>query len=142
MVPRNAGQHRDEGRLGPSLAGRYLVRQIAVLSARNGSAVVAMAAEPDSGSFADGTRALTDLAGWLQSHLDALPAAHFSTRYSSVALLDDNIDYERNSCQSRSLVTRGPVASVTTLLDCSLRVRARAEALRGVRLGRCHTPGG
>lgn len=69
-----------KGGWGPSPAGRYLVRQIAVLPTPHGSAVVAMAAEPDSGSFADGTQALTDLARWLQSHLDALPAASCGAR--------------------------------------------------------------
>ncbi len=69
-----------KGGWGPSPAGRYLVRQIAVLPTPNGSAVIAMAAEPDSGSFTDGTQALTALARWLQSHLDALPAAHCAAR--------------------------------------------------------------
>jgi hypothetical protein len=65
-----------KGGWGPSLSGRYLVRQIAILSAgKRGSAVVAMAAEPDSGSFGDGTRALTEIGKWLQTHFDALPAA-------------------------------------------------------------------
>jgi hypothetical protein len=64
-----------KGGWGPSLSGRYLVRQIAIVSAgKRGLAVVAMAAEPDSGSFADGTRALTEIGNWLQARLDALPA--------------------------------------------------------------------
>ena len=52
------------------------MRQIAVVPAgKRGLAVVAMAAEPDSGSFADGTRALTQIGDWLHARLDALPAA-------------------------------------------------------------------
>jgi hypothetical protein len=64
-----------KGRWGPSLAGRYLVRQIGILATSKGLAVVAMAAEPESGSFADGTHDLTELAHWLQARLDTLPAA-------------------------------------------------------------------
>lgn len=64
-----------KGGWGPSTSGRYLVRQIAIVSAgKRGLAVVAMAAEPDSGSFADGTRALTEIGNWLRTHFDALPA--------------------------------------------------------------------
>lgn len=63
-----------KGGWGPSLAGRYLVRQIGILPTPKGLAIVAMAAEPESGSFADGTQDLTELATWLQAHLDALPA--------------------------------------------------------------------
>jgi hypothetical protein len=65
-----------KGGWGPSPSGRYLVRQISVVPAgQKGLAVVAMAAEPDSGSFADGTRVLTQIGDWLQAHLDAIPAA-------------------------------------------------------------------
>jgi len=65
-----------KGGWGPSPSQRYLVRQIAVVPAgQRGLAVVAMAAEPDSGSFADGTRALTAIGDWLRAHLGALPAA-------------------------------------------------------------------
>ena len=49
-----------KGGWGPSPSGRYLVRQIGVVPAgQRGLTVVAMAAEPDSGSFADGTHALS-----------------------------------------------------------------------------------
>lgn len=65
-----------KGGWGPSPSGRYLVRQIAVVPAGpRGLTVVAMAAEPDSGSFADGTRVLTAIGEWLHAHLDALTAA-------------------------------------------------------------------
>ncbi|MBV8861727.1 MAG: hypothetical protein JO259_07695 [Mycobacterium sp.] len=64
-----------KGGWGPSPSGRYLVRQIAVVPAgKRGLAVVAMAAEPESGSFIDGTRAITEVGNWLQARLDALPA--------------------------------------------------------------------
>ena len=36
--------------------------------------MIAMAAEPDSGSFADGTHALAQVGEWLRTHLGALPA--------------------------------------------------------------------
>jgi hypothetical protein len=65
-----------KGGWGPAPSGRYLVRQIGVVSAgERGSTVVAMAAEPASGSFADGTRALSQIGGWLHARLDGLPAA-------------------------------------------------------------------
>jgi hypothetical protein len=65
-----------KGGWGPAPSGRYLVRQIAVVPAGpKDLTVVAMAAEPDSGSFADGTQALTEIGEWLHAHLDALPAA-------------------------------------------------------------------
>jgi hypothetical protein len=65
-----------KGGWGPAPSGRYLVRQIAVLPAGpRGLMVVAMAAEPDSGSFADGTRVLTQIGEWLRGRVDALPAA-------------------------------------------------------------------
>jgi hypothetical protein len=64
-----------KGGWGPSRSGRYLVRQLAIVSSgKRGLAVVAMAAEPESGSFADGTRALTEIGNWLQARPDALPA--------------------------------------------------------------------
>ncbi len=64
-----------KGGWGPSLSGRYLVRQIGILPTSKGLTVVAFAAEPDSGSFPDGTQDLTEIAQWLQDHRDALPAA-------------------------------------------------------------------
>lgn len=69
---------RIKGGWGPSPSGRYLVRQIGVLATQHGSMVVAMAAEPDSGSFADGTEALNEIAKWLNAHLDALSAGQCS----------------------------------------------------------------
>jgi hypothetical protein len=67
-----------KGGWGPSPAGRYLVRQIAIVRTPKGQAAVAIAAEPESGSFADGTHDLTEIARWLQGHLDVLPGAQCS----------------------------------------------------------------
>jgi hypothetical protein len=65
-----------KGGWGPSPSGRYLVRQIAIVPvAQRGSVVVAMAAEPESGSFADGTRVLTEIGDWLRARLDSVPTA-------------------------------------------------------------------
>lgn len=64
-----------KGGWGPSLSGRYLVRQIGILPTPKGLTVVAIAAEPESGSFPDGIQALTELAKWLEAHVDVLPAA-------------------------------------------------------------------
>jgi hypothetical protein len=63
-----------KGGWGPSPSGRYLVRQIGVLATPAGKAGVAIAAEPTSGSFDDGTKDLNEVARWLTSHLEALPA--------------------------------------------------------------------
>jgi hypothetical protein len=45
-----------------------------VLAVPNGMIVVALAAEPNSGRFDDGTAELTEMANWLSAHLGALPA--------------------------------------------------------------------
>jgi len=66
----------SKGRWGPSLEGSYLVRQLGVIPVRDGFAVVAVAAEPNSGSFDDGTLDLTQIANWLQQHVDLLPAGN------------------------------------------------------------------
>lgn len=63
-----------KGGWGPSESQRYLVRQIGILPTPKGLTVVAMATEPGSGTFPDGTQNLTQIAQWLQEHLDALPA--------------------------------------------------------------------
>jgi hypothetical protein len=65
-----------KGGWGPSPSGSYLVRQIGILSAPTGMIAVAMAAAPASGSFADGTHDLTEVANWLTAHVAALPAGH------------------------------------------------------------------
>jgi hypothetical protein len=63
-----------KGGWGPSPPGGYLVRQLGVLPAPNGRVAVALAAQPSSGKFDDGTVALNEMATWLTAHLGALPA--------------------------------------------------------------------
>jgi hypothetical protein len=65
---------RFKGGWGPSEAGAYLVRQIGVLPVDAGQVVVAIAVQPQSGAFADGTAELTQIAEWLRDHAAALPA--------------------------------------------------------------------
>jgi hypothetical protein len=65
---------RFKGGWGPSPTGSYLVRQIGVVPAPHGMVAVALAAEPASGNFDDGTADLTEMAKWLTAHLGALPA--------------------------------------------------------------------
>jgi hypothetical protein len=63
-----------KGGWGPSPAGKYLVRQIGVLTTPAGKLAVAIAAEPVSGSFDDGTHDLGEVAKWLSDHFGALAA--------------------------------------------------------------------
>jgi hypothetical protein len=63
-----------KGGWGPSSSGQYLVRQIGVVTTPAGKTAVAIAAEPASGSFDDGTHDLKEVAKWLAGHLGALPA--------------------------------------------------------------------
>jgi hypothetical protein len=65
---------RFKGGWGPSPSGMYLVRQVGVLTTPAGKIAVAIAAEPASGSFDDGTKDLNEVAKWLTNHLGALPA--------------------------------------------------------------------
>ncbi len=65
-----------KGGWGPSLEGNYLVRQFGVIPVGDGLAVVAVAVEPRSGSFDDGTQALTRVATWLQEHAGLLPVGN------------------------------------------------------------------
>lgn len=65
---------RFKGGWGPKPDNNYLVRQLGVLTTRNGLTAVAVATEPASGSFNDGTQDLTEVANWLHSHLADLPA--------------------------------------------------------------------
>lgn len=67
---------RFKGGWGPSPAGSYLVRQLGVLDAPNGKLAVALAAQPASGTFEDGTAALTEMTTWLAAHFTSLPAGH------------------------------------------------------------------
>lgn len=63
-----------KGGWGPSTSGKYLVRQIGVLTTPSGKIAVAIAAEPESGSFDDGTHDLDEVTTWLNQRLGALPA--------------------------------------------------------------------
>lgn len=65
---------RFKGGWGPSEASAYLVRQIGVLPVDAGQVVVAIAVQPQSGAFGDGTAELTQIADWLGKHAGALPA--------------------------------------------------------------------
>jgi hypothetical protein len=65
-----------KGGWGPSPDGNYLVRQFGVIPVNDGLAVVAVAAEPNSGAFEDGTEELSRIAAWLQAHTDLLPVGH------------------------------------------------------------------
>ncbi|MGO4442124.1 hypothetical protein AB4Z42_02080 [Mycobacterium sp. 2YAF39] len=62
-----------KGGWGPSPAGNYLVRQFGVIPVNDGLAVVAVAVEPNSGAFEDGTQELSRIAVWLQERADLLP---------------------------------------------------------------------
>ncbi len=65
---------RLKGGWGPSRSGSYLVRQIGLLKTPNGLTSVAVAAQPDSGSFDDGVQNLNEVAKWLDQHRTELPA--------------------------------------------------------------------
>ncbi|MGX9789736.1 hypothetical protein [Mycobacterium sp. MMS18-G62] len=65
---------RYKGGWGPSETGAYLVRQLGLLPIDSGQAVVAMAVQPHSGQFSDGTAELTQIAEWLRDHAATLPA--------------------------------------------------------------------
>jgi hypothetical protein len=64
---------RFKGGWGPSPTGSYLVRQLGVLKMPTGLTAVAVATQPASGLFADGTEELTEASKWLTQHLAALP---------------------------------------------------------------------
>jgi len=65
---------RFKGGWGPSPALRYLVRQMGVITTLRGDSVVAVAAEPHSGSFSDGVTVLDQVAAWLSDHIVMLPS--------------------------------------------------------------------
>ncbi|WP_432420632.1 hypothetical protein, partial [Nocardia farcinica] len=61
-----------KGGWGPDASGNYLVRQLGIIDGPGGRIAVAVAAEPASGTFADGMNALNDLAALVADHLDEL----------------------------------------------------------------------
>lgn len=58
---------RYKGGWGPSPVEKYLVRQMGLFPTTDGIVAVAIAAEPASGSFADGVDAVNVVAEWLKS---------------------------------------------------------------------------
>ena len=66
-----------KGGWGPDSAGRYQVRQTAIIGSGNRGYVISMLALPTSGSFSAGTAIITALATWArhQFNLDVLPAS-------------------------------------------------------------------
>lgn len=65
---------RFKGGWGPSESGAYLVRQFGVIPTDRGSVAIAIATEPTSGSFGDGTGELDTIADWISDHIAELPA--------------------------------------------------------------------
>jgi hypothetical protein len=65
---------RFKGGWGPSLSGAYLVRQIGIIGSGDSMSAVAIASEPASGAFGDGTADLTAIAQWLSNRSGQLPA--------------------------------------------------------------------
>jgi hypothetical protein len=67
-----SAQAQIKGGWGPDADGRYLVRQMGIISLANGRSIaVSMATIPSDGSFTTGTGNLTRLAEWLIAHVDA-----------------------------------------------------------------------
>jgi hypothetical protein len=67
---------RYKGGWGPSVSGAYLVRQVGVLRTPSGQTAVAVAVQPGSGSFEDGTEALNRIAEWTSDHQALLPSGN------------------------------------------------------------------
>ena len=65
---------RFKGGWGPFPTGKYLQRQIGLITTPDGVSAVAIAAEPDSGSYGDGVHDLNAIAGFLAEHLTTLPS--------------------------------------------------------------------
>ena len=65
-----------KGGWGPSVRGGYDVRQVGIVTTVAGRVGVAIAAQPNSGSFTDGTAMLDAVGGWLESRSAQLPAGH------------------------------------------------------------------
>ncbi len=61
-----------KGGWGPDASGDYLVRQFGIIDGPTGKIAVAFAAQPDSGSFAEGMSALDKMATLISEHLDEL----------------------------------------------------------------------
>ncbi|MFI6867292.1 hypothetical protein [Nocardia sp. NPDC050406] len=61
-----------KGGWGPDTSGNYLVRQFGLLPVEGGEIAIALAAQPNSGSFDDGTVILNKLAALVEKHLSEL----------------------------------------------------------------------
>ncbi|MTE13070.1 hypothetical protein GLP40_09815 [Nocardia sp. CT2-14] len=61
-----------KGGWGPDPSGNYLVRQFGLIPVDGGQLAVAIATQPNSGSFDDGTVILTKIATLIDKHLDEL----------------------------------------------------------------------
>lgn len=62
-----------KGGWGPGPGGGYLVRQFGIVGTPRGDVAVAMAAEPNNGSFDSGVAALNQMTEWLKANATALP---------------------------------------------------------------------
>lgn len=65
-----------KGGWGPDTSGSYLVRQFGLIPVEGGELAIAVAAQPNSGSFDDGTAMLTKVATLINGHLEELRGGH------------------------------------------------------------------
>ncbi|MFD3703848.1 hypothetical protein ACFWUP_11920 [Nocardia sp. NPDC058658] len=70
------GSAEFKGGWGPDPGGKYLVRQFGLIDSPTGRIAIALAAQPDSGSFADGMAMLDKMATLISSHLSELAGGH------------------------------------------------------------------
>ncbi|WP_245677597.1 hypothetical protein [Nocardia acidivorans] len=63
---------RFKGGWGPDPSGNYLVRQFGLLPVEGGEVAIAIAAQPTSGSFDEGTTILTKISDLIEKHLGEL----------------------------------------------------------------------
>lgn len=62
-----------KGGWGPGPSGGYLVRQFGIVGTPTGDLAVALAAQPNNGSFDSGVAALNQMTEWLKANAAALP---------------------------------------------------------------------
>ncbi|MEV6656276.1 hypothetical protein [Nocardia fluminea] len=70
------GSAEFKGGWGPDPAGKYLVRQFGLIDSPAGRIAIAIAAQPDSGGFSDGTAMLDKMATLISGHLSELGGGH------------------------------------------------------------------
>ncbi len=68
-----------KGGWGPDTSGKYLVRQFGLISTARGQIAVALAAQPDSGTFSDGMAAMDKMAALISEHLGELASGKCSS---------------------------------------------------------------